>query len=106
MPAVEHDHPDRHPLAARGAFSTAAPTAGRSRLRLGEDDGSRRYVSKQRGAMALAEGLFAAVRNPASHDVLEELPEHEALEQLAAFSVLARWVDRAQVITAAPDSAA
>jgi hypothetical protein len=31
--------------------------------------------------------------------VLDELPEHEALEQVAAFSVLARWVDEAAIET-------
>jgi hypothetical protein len=28
------------------------------------------------------------------------MTEDEALEQLAAFSVLARWIDRANVVTA------
>jgi hypothetical protein len=48
---------------------------------------------------ALAEGCFAAIRNPASHDALDELPEQEALEQLAALSVLARLVDSSTVQT-------
>lgn len=53
------------------------------------------------GVRAFAEGCFAAIRNPNSHeDGLPELPEHEALEQLAAFSLLARWVDGATVVTA------
>ncbi|MFE2567778.1 TIGR02391 family protein [Streptomyces mirabilis] len=61
-----------------------------------EDDGSDTFRSVHRGAMALAEGCYAAIRNPNSHeDGLPELPEHEALEQLAAFSLLARWVDAA-----------
>ncbi|MEU0002312.1 TIGR02391 family protein [Streptomyces microflavus] len=48
------------------------------------------------GVMSFAKGCFAGIRNPNSHeDGLPELPEHEALEQLAAFSVLARWVDSA-----------
>ncbi|MFG2987542.1 TIGR02391 family protein [Streptomyces sp. NPDC048258] len=63
-------------------------------------DGSDTYRNVHRGAMAFAEGCYAAIRNPNSHeDGLPELPEHEALEQLAAFSVLARWVDSATVIT-------
>ncbi|MFE2517686.1 TIGR02391 family protein [Streptomyces mirabilis] len=61
-----------------------------------EDDGSDTFRSVHRGAMALAEGCYAAIRNPNSHeDGLPELPEHESLEQLAAFSLLARWVDAA-----------
>ncbi|MGV9937870.1 TIGR02391 family protein [Streptomyces olivaceoviridis] len=48
----------------------------------------------------LRRGLHAGIRNPNSHeDGLPELPEHEALEQLAAFSVLARWVDTAILTT-------
>jgi hypothetical protein len=41
---------------------------------------------------------FAAIRKPVSHDELDELPEHEALEQLASLSVLARWVDNSTVL--------
>lgn len=49
--------------------------------------------------MAFTEGCYAAIRNPASHAVLGELPEHEGLELLAAFSVLARWVDSSNAET-------
>ncbi|MFG2485026.1 TIGR02391 family protein [Streptomyces virginiae] len=65
------------------------------------DDGGDTFRSVHRGAMAFAEGCYAGIRNPNSHEVdLPELPEHEALEQLAAFSVLARWVDTAAVAQA------
>jgi hypothetical protein len=37
--------------------------------------------------VASAAGCYAAIRNPASHDALDELDEGEALEQQAAFSV-------------------
>ncbi|MCM1951320.1 TIGR02391 family protein [Streptomyces sp. G2] len=80
------------------AFSKDAPKPGQPRLRLMPDDGSDTFKSVHRGAAAFAEGCFAAIRNPNSHeDGLPELPEHEALEQLAAISVLARWVDSATV---------
>ncbi len=75
------------------AFSADPPTATTPRLRRRDDDGGKTSTSWRRGVMAFAEGCYAAIRNPASHDVQDELPEHEALEQLAAFSVLARWVD-------------
>ncbi|MFI5642686.1 TIGR02391 family protein [Streptomyces goshikiensis] len=82
------------------AFSQDAPKAGQPRLRLMEDDGSDTYRSVHRGAAAFAEGFFAAIRNPNSHaDGLPDLPQHEALEQLAALSVLARWVTAAAVVT-------
>ncbi|MFJ5832283.1 TIGR02391 family protein [Streptomyces sp. NPDC093089] len=78
------------------AFSMDAVAPGQPRLRVLPDDGSDTYRSTQRGARALAEGCYAGLRNPNSHEAdLDELPEHEALEQLAAFSLLARWVDSA-----------
>ncbi|MCX4580834.1 TIGR02391 family protein [Streptomyces sp. NBC_01571] len=84
----------------QSAFSTNAPKADEPRLRLMTDDGSDTFRSIHRGAMAFAEGCYAGIRNPNSHeDGLPELPEHEALEQLAAFSVLARWVDTATLLT-------
>ncbi|WP_422116534.1 TIGR02391 family protein [Brachybacterium sp. UNK5269] len=81
------------------AFSTALPAEGRPRLRLWEDDGSQTYRNVHRGAMALAEGLFASARNLAAHEDDYELTEKEALEQLVAFSLLARWVERSRKIT-------
>ncbi len=82
------------------AFNDEDPAPGKARLRLAGDDGGRTAKSLRRGVRAFAEGRYAALRNPAAHDVVEDLPEHEALEQLAAFSVLARWVQRAEVVTA------
>ncbi len=79
------------------AFSLDEPKAGRSRLRRMTDDGSDTYRSVQRGAMAFAEGVFAGIRNPLSHEADQELSEQEALEYLAALSVLARWVDGSSV---------
>lgn len=78
------------------AFSLDAPKGNASRLRLMPDDGSDTYKSLHRGARAFAEGLYAAIRNPGMHSG-GALQEHLALEQLAAFSVLARWVDHALV---------
>lgn len=59
----------------------------------------RRHLPQvHRGAAAFAEGCHAGIRNPNRHeDGLPELPEHEALEQLAALSVPARWVDTSVV---------
>lgn len=79
------------------AFSLDEPKAGKPRLRRTKDDGSDTYKSVQRGAMTFAEGVFAGVRNPLSHEAEQELSEQEALEYLAALSVLARWVDRSEV---------
>jgi hypothetical protein len=82
------------------AFDLEPPQPGRPRLRLAENDGGDTYANLHAGAMSFAKGCYLAVRNPATHEVLPDLPEHEALEQLAAFSLLARWVDTAKVETA------
>ena len=37
------------------------------------------------------------LRNPGSHDPQDELSQDEALEQLAAFSILARWIDQGEL---------
>ena len=79
-------------------FTIDSPKPGAPRLRLMPDDGSATFKNVHRGAWALAEGLFAGVRNVLSHTVLEsEKDEQRAVEQLAAVSVLARWVDEAQL---------
>lgn len=82
------------------AFSLDESKASKARLRRMKEDGSDTYKSVQRGAMALAEGVFAGIRNPLAHETDQELAEQEALEYLAALSVLARWVDAAEVETA------
>ncbi|SPM36140.1 hypothetical protein MRAB57_3979 [Mycobacterium rhizamassiliense] len=82
------------------SFSMEEPKAGKARLRRAKEDGSDTYRSVQRGAMALAEGVFAGIRNPLSHEADQELSEQEALEYLAALSVLARWVDASAVESA------
>lgn len=78
------------------AFSLDDPKPGKTRLRRMKDDGSDTYRSVQRGAMTFAEGVFAGIRNPLSHEADQELSEQEALEYLAALSVLARWVDASE----------
>jgi hypothetical protein len=45
----------------------------------------------------LGAGCFEGIRNPAAHEDGLSLPEQMALEQLAAFSVLARWIDECTV---------
>ncbi|MDA4828358.1 MULTISPECIES: TIGR02391 family protein [Kocuria] len=78
------------------AFSMDDAQPGKARLRRIRDDGSDTYKSVQRGAMTFAEGVFAGIRNPLAHEADQELSEQEALEYLAALSVLARWVDQSQ----------
>jgi uncharacterized protein (TIGR02391 family) len=75
------------------AFSENPPTAGKPRLYRMSDDGSDTFRSVQRGARQFAEGVFAGIRNPLAHEVDVEMSQQQALEYLAALSILARWVD-------------
>lgn len=83
------------------AFSLDAPKVGTPRLRLAKDDGGKTYQNLHRGARAFADGLYTAIRNPGMHTPppADGGEEQLALEQLAAFSLLARWVDQADVET-------
>jgi uncharacterized protein (TIGR02391 family) len=86
----------------RQAFSKDEPKEGAPRLRLMADDGSKTYRSIHEGAASFGAGCFMALRNPLAHDPQDELGEQEALEQLAAFSILARWIEQARVDDAIP----
>lgn len=81
------------------AFSKNPPTPGRPRLRFPmiEDDKTRE--SQNQGALSFGVGCFQAIRNPIGHlpDDQHEITEQEALEQLAAWSLFARWIERAEV---------
>jgi hypothetical protein len=81
----------------RQAFSRENPAPGKPRLRFSGDRGSRTWVSKQDGAMQYGAGCFMAIRNVLAHEAEEELTEYEGLERLAAFSLLARWIDMCDV---------
>lgn len=75
------------------AFSEQPPAVKNPRLHRMPDDDSKTFKSVQRGARMFAEGVFAGIRNPLAHEADREMPEQQALEYLAALSVLARWVD-------------
>jgi uncharacterized protein (TIGR02391 family) len=79
-------------------FSDDDPQSGKPRLRLPDDDG-RTARSVRRGIRAFAEGCFSAIRNPAAHDGAD-LSETDALERLAALSMLARWVAASKLLVA------
>lgn len=91
----------RHDLADAGlcrqAFSLNDPAPGQPRLRFLGDRKSETWRSRQNGGIQLGAGCFEGIRNPAAHDDALDLPEQVALEQLAAFSVLARWIDECTV---------
>ena len=58
------------------------------------------WTSAHEGAMHLGMGCAQGIRNRRAHSS-DDITEQEALEQLAALSVLARWVDECEVVNAA-----
>lgn len=64
-------------------------------------DGKRNqdWTSAHQGAMNFGQGCALGIRNLNAHGT-GELPEQEALEYLAALSVLARWVDACEPVPA------
>ena len=81
------------------SFSLSPPASGRPRLRFaGYVEDSESFTSKHEGALSFGRGCMQAIRNIATHQS-DEPEEQEALEQLAALSVLARWIDDADVVT-------
>jgi Protein of unknown function (Hypoth_ymh) len=84
----------------REAFSLSDPVHSQPRLRFPGDRRSETWRSRQNGGIQFGAGCFEGIRNPAAHEDRLELGEQVALEQLAAFSVLARWIDECEVETA------
>ena len=83
------------------AFSLNAPEPGKPRLRVWPERWEPDLQEHAcRCGVVRSRLLDMARRNPAAHEDAAELPEQEALEQLAAFSVLARWVESAELVTA------
>lgn len=84
----------------REAFSRNSPTSTQPRLRFAGDRDSDTWKSRQQGGVDFGAGCFEGIRNPAAHEEELNLSDQLALEQLAAFSLLARWIDECTVETA------
>lgn len=87
---------------AASVFAPTGPTPDMPRLRFSGFDpvGSDGWKSAHDGAGAFGRGCFLRIRNLYTHhdgDV-----EQEDLEALAALSLLARWIDSAEVVNAEP----
>ncbi|HEX6353602.1 TIGR02391 family protein [Actinophytocola sp.] len=67
-------------------------------LRLPGDHTDQTIQSQQRSLRPFAEGCFAGIRNPATHETGPDWSEQKALEHLAALSILARAIDECEVI--------
>jgi hypothetical protein len=81
------------------AFGISQPEAGKVRLRLCDDTNPALFKDRHLGALSLGRGLFSGVRNPLNHVGAGDLTEQESLETLAAWSLFARWVAQADVVT-------
>lgn len=81
------------------AFSSKPPTATERRLRFTDISDQQTRDSVTAGVLQFGVGCFMAMRNPIGHrpDDEHEMTEQEALEQLAAWSLFARWIERATV---------
>lgn len=84
----------------REAFSLNAPAPDQPRLRFFGDHNSETWRSRQNGGIQIGAGCFEGIRNPAAHEDGLVLTEQVALEQLGAFSLLARWIDECTIETA------
>lgn len=73
-------------------FSAKAPTSERPRLRWPGAPADRDVITMNEGLRLYAPGVQMTIRNPATHG--EELNAQEALERLAALSLLATWVEQ------------
>jgi hypothetical protein len=91
----------RHDVAdaklCREAFSLDDAAMGKPRLRFSGDRTSETWRSRQNGGIQFGAGCFEGIRNISAHVDGLELTDQVALEQLAAFSVLARWIDECEV---------
>jgi Protein of unknown function (Hypoth_ymh) len=80
------------------AFSTSQPKPGQSRLRFSDyAEGTEAWTSAHEGALNFGLGCVQRIRNLATHE-LDQPVEQEAIEELAALSTLARWIDTATVV--------
>jgi len=86
----------------RQSLSEKDPEPGKPRLRFLSIEDAQTRESMRQGVMSFGAGCFGAIRNPVGHlpNTEVDLPEHVAVEQLAALSLLARWLDAADVVIA------
>ncbi|TXN30097.1 TIGR02391 family protein [Lacisediminihabitans profunda] len=81
------------------AFSNAEPTPGKPRLRWPGEPNDRAVKTMNDGLRQFAPGVQMTIRNSAAHGEQEMEPQ-DALERLATLSLLARWMERCDLVTA------
>ena len=85
--------PSRNPADLFAAFAPDKSTGTVLRFPIDEDDPS--WASVHREPSWVGQGAVGAIRNPRLHD-LTVREDQVALEELAALSLLARWIDDAE----------
>lgn len=78
-------------------FSDEPPKRARPRLRWPGDHKDQTVISMRTGLRSLAAGMVQTVRNPTTH-LLTELNHDEALEMIAALSMLARMIESCTLV--------
>ncbi|MFD7387821.1 TIGR02391 family protein [Streptomyces sp. NPDC059852] len=82
------------------SFDMKAPEESKPRLRFNGDRSTPTWRARQDGAKYTSAGVFLALRNLAAHEDEVNWTQQEALEYLATFSVVARWIEECVVETA------
>ncbi|WP_060915494.1 TIGR02391 family protein [Microbacterium oleivorans] len=77
-------------------FSPDPATDDKPRLRWNGQGNHQTSTSMASGLLNFSQGVSLAIRNPATHETAE-MPRQVAVEQLAAMSMLARWVDECRL---------
>ncbi len=78
-------------------FSDDDPKPDTPRLRFPGDRNTESWQNRMRGVRAFSQGCFAGIRNIAAHEYELAWSRDLCLEYLAAFSILARWIDESEV---------
>jgi len=85
--------PSKNPADLFAAFAPDKSNGTVLRFAIDEDNPS--WASVHRGTQLVGQGAVGAIRNPRTHD-LTVREDQVALEELAALSLLARWIDDAE----------
>ncbi len=87
-------------------FDLKEAQPGKPRLRFPGDRTTATWKARQEGAKYFAAGAFLAIRNVAAHEEVVDWSRQDALEHLAALSVIARWVEECTTEQAPPSDQA
>lgn len=88
-------------LDATNLYEKVYAAKGNHLLQWPGDPADRTVGSMQNGLSKYAPGVNMTIRNTATHDTGTAMTAQDALERLAALSLLARWVDECEDVTGA-----